>query len=111
MGEDAASRGSSDVFISYSRRDTEFVKRLYAGLERHGRTSWVDWEGIPPSAKWMDPLRAAIESSNAFIFVLTPASVASEICAAELEHAAENNKRIVPVVAAPVDPSKVPQAA
>lgn len=111
MAQPASHRASSDVFISYSRRDIEFVRKLQAGLAAHERTSWVDWEGIPPSAKWMDTLRAAIESSQAFVFVISPHSVASEVCRAELDHAESANKRIVPVVAERVDPSEVPRAA
>jgi WD40 repeat protein len=111
MPETRARGGSSDVFISYSRRDSAFVRRLYDGLKENGRSAWVDWEGIPPSAKWMDTLRSAIESCDALVFVITPASVASEVCAAELEHAASHNKRIVPVVASAVEADEVPRVA
>ena len=37
-----------EVFISYSRKDKEFVRRLDEELKRRDREAWVDWEGIPP---------------------------------------------------------------
>ena len=113
MSEAARTGGTgADVFISYSRRDGEFVRRLYEALNANGRTCWVDWEGIPPSAKWMDEVRAAIDSSQAFVFVISPDSIASEICREELDHAAETNKRIIPIVSRDVaDASAVPEAA
>ncbi len=43
----------SDVFISYSRRDRGAVERLTASLEARGRSAWVDFADIPPTAEWM----------------------------------------------------------
>jgi len=34
-----------EVFISYSRKDQEFVRRLYEALNRRDRKAWVDWGG------------------------------------------------------------------
>ena len=67
----------ADVFLSYSRRDQAFVRRLHAALEAAGKDSWVDWEGIPPTAKWMDEVRAAIDQADAFVFVVSPDSAGS----------------------------------
>ena len=35
-----------DVFISYSRVDTGFVRSLEAALKERQRAAWVDWQGI-----------------------------------------------------------------
>jgi hypothetical protein len=32
----------ADVFVSYSRRDAEFVRRLVDTLESRGKDVWVD---------------------------------------------------------------------
>ena len=42
-----------EVFISYSRKDTEFVRRLDEALKSRGREAWVDWEDIRPTEEWM----------------------------------------------------------
>lgn len=88
----------SDIFISYSRKDIAFVRELYAGLVNENFKVWVDWEGIPPSAEWLEEIFHAIEQSDVFIFVLSAASCRSEICLKELQYAVRNNKRLIPVV-------------
>ena len=90
----------ADVFISYSRRDKEFVSRLHDRLEASGRSTWVDWEGIPPSAEWLREIYAAIEAGDAFLFVISGHSVVSQVCAAEIAHAVKHHKRLIPVSAA-----------
>ena len=37
----------TDVFISYSRKDGDFARRLTNALTASGRDVWVDWEDIP----------------------------------------------------------------
>ena len=36
----------ADIFISYSRRDGEFVERLRESLAEHDKDVWVDREDI-----------------------------------------------------------------
>src|SRR5207253_10461542 len=59
-----------EVFISYSRKDTDFVRRLDEALKSRGREAWVDWEDIRPTEEWMQAIYAAIEGADTFIFVL-----------------------------------------
>jgi hypothetical protein len=42
----------ADVFISYSRRDTDFVKVLHQALEESNKETWIDWQGIAPTTEW-----------------------------------------------------------
>ncbi len=97
-----------DVFISYSRKDKEFVRRLDEALTARGRQAWVDWEGIRPTEEFMQAIYRAIEGADTFVFVLTPDSVASEVCGREVAHAAALNKRMIPIVARDVDAKAVP---
>jgi hypothetical protein len=99
-----------EVFISYSRKDQEFVRRLDEELKRRDREAWVDWEGIPPGDKWEKTIYGAIEATHTFIFVLTPDSIASEVCGKEIAHAAANNKRLVPIVHREVVDDRVPRS-
>ena len=101
---------SEEVFISYSRKDKEFVRRLDEELRRRNREAWVDWEGIPPGDTWEKAIYGAIESTHTFIFVLTPDSIASEVCGKEIAHAAANNKRLVPIVHRDVPAERVPKS-
>src|SRR5438093_13171335 len=100
---------TDEVFISYSRKDKEFVRRLDEELKRRNREAWVDWEGIPPGDTWEKTIYGAIEATHTFIFVLTPDSIASEVCCKEIAHAAANNKRLVPIVHRDVADDTVPK--
>ena len=99
-----------EVFISYSRKDKEFVRRLDEELKRRHREAWVDWEGIPPGDTWEKTIYGAIEATHTFIFVLTPDSIGSEVCGKEIAHAAANNKRLVPIVHRDVAADRVPKS-
>ena len=99
-----------DLFISYSRKDKDFVRRLDESLKSRGREAWVDWEDIRPTEDFMQAIYGAIEGVDTFVFVLTPDSVASVVCGREIAHAAAHNKRMVPIVARDVNADTVPEA-
>lgn len=86
------------VFLSYSRKDKLFVRKLKDAVHQAGFDAWVDWEGIPLSADWMAEITHAIESADAFLFIISPDSIKSKICDHELEQAVQNNKKIIPVL-------------
>jgi TIR domain len=91
----------ADVFVSYSRRDSEFVRRLASSITERGKEIWVDTEGIADGEVFPEAIKRAIEQSDAFLFVITPVSVASAYCEHEVEYARELQKRIVPCCATP----------
>ena len=88
----------ADVFISYSRKDIDFVHRVFDVLTARDRDPWADWQDIPPTADWLDEIYQGIEAADSFLFVISPDSVISEICTLEIEHAIKHNKRLVLVV-------------
>jgi TIR domain len=57
---------------------------------------WVDVEGVRDAEVFPGALRRAVESSDAFVFVISPDWARSSFCEKEVEHAAALNKRIVP---------------
>ncbi|QPC83313.1 toll/interleukin-1 receptor domain-containing protein [Phototrophicus methaneseepsis] len=88
----------SQAFVSYSRRNKLFVQRLEKALNDHGLEVWVDWEDIPPSADWWREIQAGIAAADNFIFIISPESVTSEVCAREIEYGVETHKRFIPVL-------------
>jgi WD40 repeat protein len=97
-----------DVFVSYSRGDIGQARELVARLEAAGRSVWVDWTGIPPTAEWMSEVRSGIDGCQGVVFLLSGRSLGSEVCGHELEHAEAHGKRIVPVVLEDLAPTAVP---
>jgi hypothetical protein len=103
--------GAQKIFISYSRDDRPFVKRLSGDLRRFGLDTWVDIENIKPGLRWDTELDRAIKESDALIFVLSQNMVASRWVLAELQHfASAGKKKIFPVVIEDIDSSHVPTA-
>ena len=100
----------ADVFISYSRDDIEFVRRLHDGLVARGKDVWVDFEDIPLTAEWREEVLDGVDSADNFLFVISPDSLTSEVCTEELDHAVEQHKRLVPVLRRPADGKAVPAA-
>ena len=100
----------ADVFISYSRRDQAFVRALATDLEGRGKETWVDWDDIPPTADWLARIKAGIEQASAFVYVISPDSVASAVCDEEVAHATAMGKRIVPILLTPVAGGDTPRA-
>src|SRR5262249_8612895 len=100
----------ASVFISYSRRDEEFAKTLLVAFERDGRKAWRDKEDIRPTARWSNEIASAMDGSDGIIFGLSPDFGSSSECAKEIEHAAKQKKRLIPIVARPVEPRALPAA-
>ena len=97
----------SDIFISYSRKDIAYARLLHKALKQNDLETWVDWQDIPPSTEWLKEVFTAIEEANTFIFIISASSVISDICQKEIDHARQNNKRIIPIVIDDVEPAKV----
>ena len=97
-----------DVFVSYSRRDSEFVGRLAGSVSARGKEVWVDTEGIADAEVFPEAIKRAIEGSDAFLFVITPSAVQSTYCENEVEYARDLNKRIVPLLRDAVPDAQLP---
>ena len=89
---------SGSVFISYSRKDKPFIKKLHEALDTQGVRAWVDWEGIELASDWMETITSAIQSTDALIFVISPDSLQSKVCKDELELGLKLNKKLIPVL-------------
>ena len=99
----------ADVFISYSRRDEEFVQRLREALAENGKDVWVDREDIGPAVEWRREIELGIEGADIFAFVISPDALRSEACGRELEYAVAKKKRIVPLLRHEPDGLSVPE--
>jgi hypothetical protein len=50
-----------NIFISYSRTDSEFVDRLEADLKARGFQVWIDRRKLEGGQDWIDELESAIK--------------------------------------------------
>mmetsp|Transcript_7816 Transcript_7816/g.13189 ORF Transcript_7816/g.13189 Transcript_7816/m.13189 type:complete len:1304 (-) Transcript_7816:609-4520(-) len=91
------------VFLSYCRRNTEYVHLLADELKKRGVELWVDWKDIPPGSNWRDEIQRGIDDSENVVFVLSPDWVNSHECSVELQLAVERHKRLIPVLHMPCE--------
>lgn len=96
------------VFVSYSRKDIGFAKRLTSELQNSDLDIWIDWEGIPPTVDWWKEIEKGIEEADAFLFLISPDSIRSQVCGREIEHAVQNGKRLIPLVVREVPSGEAP---
>jgi WD40 repeat protein len=98
------------LFVSYSRKDSTAARKLIDSFRSIEQEVWVDWESIPPAVDWLEQIFRGIEEADAFIFLISPDSIASEVCKVEIGRAALNNKRIIPIVLRDVAPKDTPES-
>ena len=98
---------SLDVFISYSRSDSEFARRLNDTLQIQGKTTWFDQESIDSGADFQQEIYRGIATADNFLFVLSPRAVNSPYCADEVAYAASLNKRFIPLLYQSVNPKQL----
>ena len=71
-------RKYSDVFISYSRRDSKYVESIYDALTSQGLTVWYDkYELGGHGAAFMEKIYSAIRTCRVFIPIIS-SSIAEE---------------------------------
>ena len=95
---------SLDVFVSYSRADSDLGRKLNDALQAQGKTTWFDQESIASGSDFQREIYRGIENSNNFLFIISPNSVKSPYCADEVEYAQKLNKRIVTILHRAVNP-------
>ena len=105
---DSPDKGKLRVFISYSRDDLDFADQLDAALDACGFESVIDRHGISGGEDWKRRLGNLISEADTVVFVLSPTSARSEICAWEVEEAARLGKRILPVNCRPLEGASPP---
>jgi hypothetical protein len=107
---DTASQSGTEVFVSYSRKDSDFARQLNAQLLKAGKTTWFDQENIDPGADFEKEIEKGIDSADNFLFVVSPDAVESDYCENEVNYAASLGKRIITVLHRETNPNTMPKA-
>src|SRR5829696_4375209 len=90
-----------DIFISYSRRDQEFVTRLASDLDAQVAGVWFDQSAIQAGENWHAEIMEGISECKAFILVLSPDAMESRYVREEVNKALELGKTIFPILYRP----------
>lgn len=95
------------IFMSYSRRDSDFVDNLIRELATRGLDTWRDSEDIHGGAEWRAAISQAIRGCFAFVVVLSPLCMDSKNVTKELSLAETHQKPIIPVLYKPCEISSL----
>ena len=95
----------TQVFISYSRKDIEFVQRLANDLKAAGFEVWYDLSGLEAGTQWGKEIQKAIHESQYFLVALSPNSVKSDWVEREFLYASDQGLKIIPLL---YEPCKLP---
>jgi hypothetical protein len=86
------------VFISYSRKNLDFVERLVKDLQDAGFEVWYDISGLEIGKRWVTEIEDAIKQSQYFIVILSPDSIKSEWVEREFLSAEKYKLKIIPLL-------------
>ncbi|MBE9041588.1 TIR domain-containing protein [Oscillatoriales cyanobacterium LEGE 11467] len=89
---------SLDVFICYSRADSDLARQINDRLQMQGKMTWFDQESIASGTDFQKEMYLGIKACDNFVFIISPRSIHSPYCAGEVEYAASLNKRFVTVL-------------
>jgi hypothetical protein len=83
---------------------------MVAALEARGLVPKIDTRDLPKLEDWRRELLSFIREADAVIFIVSPNSIFSPVCAWEVEQVAKLNKRLTPIVLERVSDDRIPEA-
>lgn len=98
----------SDIFISYSRKDTPVVNRICKGLDYQGISYFIDCQGIGGGMEFPERIAEAIMGCRFVLFVASENSYQSRFTSNEVVFAF-NRKPAGSVIPYIIDNSSLPQ--
>jgi serine/threonine protein kinase len=92
-------QGSVDgqIFISYARKDNDYVYTLARELRRIGLNIWID-QDISTGANWDKSIEEALKSCDKMLLIVSPASMLSENVQDEWSYFLEEGKAVFPFI-------------
>lgn len=96
----------ADIFISYSKQESELTISLARDLERRGYTTWWD-TSLQPGEEFPERILSELDNAKVVIVIWTAHSVISKWVQAEAKWAADRSK-LVTVRSPELDPGRIP---
>jgi hypothetical protein len=106
--ESSCEGGIVSIFISYAREDGLAVQDVRRDVERAGCDVWID-DVLSGGQSWWDVILHQIRGCELFVFALSPASIRSRGCQAELDYALAVKRPVLAVMVKPVSVQLAPQ--
>lgn len=88
-----------EIFISYSRKDEAFARKLATWLHKTLNVGiWIDIEDITPGIKWSSAIQEGLDSCKVMIVIVTPDSMESINVEDEWQYFLDQDKPVVPIL-------------
>lgn len=88
----------SRLFISYSRIDESFARKLALSLSRMGADIWIDVDDIPAGVKWSTAIQQGLDNADAMLVIISPDSMQSPNVEDEWQYYLDQGKPVIPVL-------------
>jgi sulfatase modifying factor 1 len=99
------------IFLSYASQDREPAQAIYLALRDQGHKVFFDRADLPAGEEFHNRIRAAIEDSQLFLFLISPNAIdAGSYTLTELDIAEKANVRRLPVALGKLDVGQLPAA-
>ena len=103
------SSSTDHIFVSYSRKDENVMRRIIETLRKKKLFFWVDNENLVPGTPiWEKEIEKAISNSEALIVICSPDSKDSIWVRNEIRYAILYGKNIFPLLVSGDEPSSIP---
>lgn len=86
------------IFVSYSRKNERFARRLVGDLSDAGLMVWYDRHKIKGGKRWWDEIQKGIDRADYFVFCISSTSLQSDVVNDELITALKFKKHILPIM-------------
>lgn len=88
----------SHIFISYSKKNSDYAYALADFLQEQGFNVWIDRVGIEYGVSWWDAIVTGLKGCGALIVIMTPEAKASEWVQREVFIALQDKKPVFPLL-------------
>ena len=104
-----ANNRMSQVFLAHAEEDAVLAEKVRHSLMREGITVWTSGRDIETGEDFPVAINRAIEEADNLVYLLSASSLQSNYCQHEINYALSLNKRIIPLLARPLDPEQIPE--
>ncbi len=104
---EAARKKEVSVFISYSRKDRDFVTMLSEDLRKKGINVWID-SSIAGGESWRSTITENLVKASDVVVVLSFSAAASSWVQQEISIAYSRDKKMIPVLIDDLPPNEIP---
>src|SRR5258708_30980877 len=91
------------LFISYSRKDSNFARHIANELERVGAEIWIDLDDIQAGVKWSTAIQDGLKSSDLMLIIISPDSMASTNVEDEWQYFLDKKRPLIPLLLRPAE--------